>query len=225
VRIGDPLDVILLIAFVVVVVLLLLQTRNAWLTRRMNLRATDRRPRDVSAEDREPSPVAAELIGALDGLGFRRLGETELTVSEMGLTATSWVRVDPEGTTTAEVVDVGGPGMAVLISAFGDGAQLDTGYPTGERIRDPDFRCGRVATSVSDAYAFHRREIDDFGASHGRPLPVTDMAAFLRHEVAGRQRFSQRKLGKAWRRIQLGAIVQLALVLAVVGYLLAVNLG
>jgi hypothetical protein len=223
VRIADPLDLVLLALFVLLGAGLVLQVRSAWRTRLMDRRAKDRRPRDVSSEARPPGPATAELIGRLDGLGFRRLGETELTIPEMGLTVTSWVRLDAEETTTAEVVDVGGPPMAVLISAFGDEAQVDTGYPFGERIRDPDLVCERVSSSIEEAYALHRREIDDFGAAHGRALPVADMVDFLRHEVAGRQRYSQRKLGKAWRRTQLGAVVRLAVVLAVVGYLLVVN--
>lgn len=222
-RIGDPLDVALLGLFVLLGAVLLVQARRAWRTKLMNLHAKDRRPRDVSSEGRQPGRAAGELIGRLDGLGFRRLGETELTLPEIGLTATSWVRLDAPGTTTAEVVEVAGPGMAALISTFGDGAQLNTSYPIGDRIRDPDLRCARVSTSVADAYAFHRREIDDFGAAHGAPLPIAGMVDFLRREVAGRQRYSQRILDRAWRRVQLGGVVRSVVALAVVGYLLVVN--
>jgi hypothetical protein len=222
-RIHDPVDVLLLVVFVLLAVGLVLQLRQAWLTRLMNQRAQHRRPRDVSAEMRPADGDAFRLMAELDRLGFHRLGETEMVIPELGLTAMSWVRVDAEGTTTAEVVDMPPEGLLAFVSVFGDGAQIETGYPVGEQIRDPDYRTRQVSSSSAEAYALHRQEIDDFGQAHGRPLAVADMAGFIRHEVAGRQRFSQRKLGRAWRRIQLGSVLRLVIALAVVGGLLLVS--
>jgi hypothetical protein len=194
-----------------------------------------RRPRDVSDRETPPSTVLHTTVAALAVLGFRRLGEYEVTLpggpvailrrngrSTAGAATrapVAWVFVDIQETTVAEVVVVGGDdppeALVGLTTTMRDGAVVETMYPRGERIEDPDFHSGHVRTSLAAAYDDHRLHAGRFTPRHGTPRRVSTMRDLLREDELYRRRFAKRKLrGPLIRRHLAPALLVSAMSLA-----------
>jgi len=201
--------------------------------------AASRRPFDASGAGLQPTTRVAEQLATLSQLGFTRLGEAQLDLPgqrAVQMTATGSVRVegpardrhtifvlvDQERTIVAETGDV--PGVPVLVSlnsAFADSTVVETMFPRGESIDDPDFHSGHNSHSLSRAYDDQRRHIDGWRASHGEPLAVTNMADYLRGDAAYRERYARRKLrGPLIRRQVVPAAIGLLVVLVIVALML-----
>lgn len=166
--------------------------------------ASERRPRNVSVEQRQPPSAVRQLLGELTVLGFRRLGETELSVPDTGVIgsllgrqrrSTSWLLVDSVATTVAEVTEIGP--MVSLESWMVDDSVVQTTTPMGEDIDEPDLRTTAVKGSVAEAYTHHRLMVDGRAAIHGAPRGIHSMGDHLRNDADYRQRFGRRFLRRA----------------------------
>ena len=168
------------------------------------LGATTRRPRNVSDQKREPPPRVARSMGELAVLGFRRLGETELTVPDLGVLGpllrrqqrhTAWIMVDEPATTTAVVIDM--RPYVWLETWLTDASIVHTTYGGGEEIDTSMLRSAVARSSIADAYRVQRVLVDERASHHGVPHGVHSMGDFLRNDADYRQRFARRYLRRA----------------------------
>ncbi|HUG48350.1 MAG TPA: hypothetical protein VMP67_08055 [Candidatus Limnocylindria bacterium] len=197
---------------------------------RVYLGASERRPRNVSDELRQPSAKLAQLLGALALVGFRRLGETEVSLPDTSLFGpvlrrerrhTIWLLVDGPGTTMAAAVE---PGPLVSFETWlADGSVLQTTHPFGETLDAAGLTARVVRSSPQAAYDEHRRLLDERADAHGAPDGVHSVGDHLRHDATYRERHGRRYLRKSLLLRQLlpaalamGAIL-LALYLTVAG--------
>ncbi|HUG14702.1 MAG TPA: hypothetical protein VMM78_06745, partial [Thermomicrobiales bacterium] len=165
------------------------------------LGSTTRRPRNVSDQKREPPPRVARAMGELAVLGFRRLGETELTVPDLGVLGpllrrrrrhTAWIMADEPTTTTAVVIDM--RPHVWLETWLADASVVHTTYGAGEEIDASMLRSTVVRGSIADAYRVQRVLVDERASYHGAPRGVHSMGDFLRNDAEYRQRFARRYL-------------------------------
>jgi hypothetical protein len=155
-----------------------------------------RRAKDISHKEISPPPVLETAVASLTSLGFTRLGETSTQVPLVPLPGLTWVFLDRNRTTCADVVmegDVDTKPMVVFWTAFNDTATVETGYPTGERIKAPDFWSHTIPSSVKDAYQYHLQQVADFGAYHGSPIRFRSMDDYLQQGAIYRELHARRK--------------------------------
>jgi hypothetical protein len=189
--------------------------------------STRRRSRNVSGERRPVGPKAAPFVHELLALGFRRLGELELSLPDMGLLGafrrrlvkhTCWLLVDGPATSVAVVGEVGP--ICSFESWLEDGVVIQTLFPRGERIELPDYVSSQVRTSLREAYDHHRRQLDARLGPDSYAQLFQSGGDYLRFDASFRERFARRSLrGPLIRRQLLPAGVVLALC-AVVAYLI-----
>jgi hypothetical protein len=198
-----------------------------------------RRPFDVSSAGLTPPPELVPTISALMRLGFKRVGEAGLVLpgtKAVALSATGsprlegessahhtiFVMVDGGATVVAETGQV--PGVPILVSlnsAFGDGSVVETMYPRGESIDDPDFHSGHNSVSLEAAYMDQLTEIRRWTMRHGSPRLVGNMGDYLRTDAEYRDRFAKRKLRGPLLRRQIGPAALIAMaVFAIALYML-----
>ena len=183
-----------------------------WRMWRVYAGSASRRPFDASAAGLVPPRDVVPIIGALIRLGFHRLGEAQLDlpgVRSTELTATAepritgqsttrhtiFVMVDPDGTVLAETGQI--PGVPILVSfnsIYSDRSVVETMYPRGESIHDPDFHSGHNTQNLDRAYDDQRVEMNRWRLRHGTPRTMSTMADYLRADAEYRERFSRRKL-------------------------------
>ena len=190
--------------------------------------ADKRRPVDASSAGLQPPPELVPMISSLMRLGFKRVGEAGLVLpgtKSVQLTATGsplietesrahhtiFVMVDSGGTVMAETGQV--PGRLIMVSlnsAFADGTVVETMYPRGESIHDPDFHSGHNSHSVEAAYMDQLTEINRWTMRHGSARLVSTMADYLRADAEYRDRFAKRKLRGPLLRRQIGPAALIA---------------
>jgi hypothetical protein len=130
--------------------------------------------------------------------------------------------IDEGATVMAETGLVrGGPTLISFNTTFADGSVVETMYPRGESIHDPDFHSGHNSVSLAAAYAEQQLEIDRWRMHHGTPRLIHDMADYLRADADYRERFSKRKLRRPFLLYQLLPIVLVVGVVLVVLSILA----
>jgi hypothetical protein len=176
----------------------------------------------------------ATLIVNLVRLGFTRLGEAQLDLPgfrAVQLTATGdprvagpatsrhaiFVLVDAERTVVAETGQVpGAPVIVSLNSIFADSTVVETLYPRGESIDDPDFHSGHNSHSLDAAYRDQLTHVARWTNSHGAARVCSSIADYLRADAVYRERYAKRTLrGPLIRRQLLPAAL---VVLLVVGF-------
>jgi hypothetical protein len=180
------------------------------------------------------------MVGGLMRLGFRRLGEVQLDLPGLrlvesvqtgvradkgpGMTRhTIFLFVDGAGTILAETGYIdGSPVLVSFSTTFSDETVVETMYPLGESIDDPDFHCGTVSSSLETAYDEQRLHIARWTMRHGSPRAVGAVADYLRDEANYRARFARRKLrGPLVRRQLVPAAVAAVFVVAIAGSMIA----
>ncbi|MCL6432454.1 MAG: hypothetical protein K6V36_16595 [Anaerolineae bacterium] len=166
---------------------------HAWAGLRIALGSRTRRVEDASHLGVPMPPGLQSAAAALTALGFRRLGEKHTPLKGVPGHHISWVFVDPEGTTEAEIVPLGKAALVGLTTAFADEAVVETTYPVGERINEPYFRSHVVTSSLEDAYRHHLVQVADLAAAHGIPCRIETMADSLRVEEMFRRRYVLRR--------------------------------
>jgi hypothetical protein len=157
---------------------------------RTSLGTRSRRVTDVSDLKLTPPPTTRQLIEALQQLGFQRLGEAQLKLP-FRTVSTTWVLVDANNRVQAETM-----GRRVSFSSFfHDDVLVVTDYPNGEHIDTPTYQSHTVTTNVSDAYAYHLKQVAKFGQEYGVPNSIRTMIDYYRGETMGRvYPYARRKL-------------------------------
>lgn len=156
-----------------------------------------RRAEDISHKEISPSPTLEPLVASLIPLGFTRLGETVTYMPLTPFPGITWLFLDENGTTCADIVEIGDVDpkpMVAFWTMFNDTAAAETGYPTGERIDTPDFRSHTIPDSVQDAYQQHLRQVADFGIYHGSPIRFKSMNDYLQQSAIYREHHARRKM-------------------------------
>lgn len=188
-----------LLAGLIIVMLtaLVMSGFHGWRSIRIYRGVTQRRAIDSSNLQLAPPLPLQASIATLTALGFRRLGETQTKMPFAASLGTTWVFIDPEGTTHAEVIR-GEPAMLCFSTMYDDMAVVETGHPFGEQIETPDFRSHTITTSIEDAYRYHQCQIAEFGAAHSTPRPIRDMTDFLREGEIYRVRYARHKMRRLY---------------------------
>ncbi len=160
-----------------------------------------RRPDDISHLGLPPPPELQPTVAALQALGFRRLGETKTPLPITPRQATRWVLVDASNTTEAEAEAEGKSSLIRFLTAYADEAMVETFYPMGECIDEPDYRSHTVTASVEAAYRHHAKQAADFatthGATHGAPQHIESLADSMHWGAVCRHRYARRR-GRRW---------------------------
>jgi len=201
--------------------------------------APTRRQIDASDAGLQPPPELMPYLSTLMRLGFRRLGEAQLDipgvraltlaatgqpriVGEQTTRHTIFVFVDRDGSVVAETgVVPGAPLMTSFNTIYSDGSVVETMYPRGETIDDPDFHSGHSKHSLDRAYDDQHSVMDRWRREHGAPRMISTMADYLRADADYRDRFAKRKLrGPLLRRQILPTALMTAGIIALAALIL-----
>jgi hypothetical protein len=190
------MDLIALLLAVMVAVSALAFGWNAYVNWRFQTgvrRAARIQSVDVSAAGREPPAAIQPLHAALLVRGFRRLGEVGVHLPGRA-PYPMWVLVNPEERVHVELAVVRDRGYAAFVTWFADDAVVETHYPAGAAVDEPDFRAQVVRESLETALKRHLSAVGAFTRAHGEPVAVDDMAAFLTYSRRYNEHFLPRKL-------------------------------
>lgn len=148
---------------------------------------------DVSAAGLTPPAIVQPLHTALRARGFRRLGEIEIHLPGRD-PYPMWVLAGPEGRAHAELTVVRGRGYVAFVTWFADDAIVETHYPAGTAVDEPDFRALVVRESLEAAFNRQVAAVGAFADAHGAPVAIDDMGAFLASNRRYNERLLPRKL-------------------------------
>jgi hypothetical protein len=117
---------------------------------------------DVQVQTVDPAfalvpPSVAGLTEELTRLGFRVVGVTDTVVAGRP-DFRSWVLVEPSGETWLEVGDAG-RGIAVVLSSTPGGRQVESAWPAGMRIDEPELLAAPASTTLEQTIADHRARL------------------------------------------------------------------
>jgi len=171
---------------------------SGWATILAYRSAPRRRAEDISHLQLPLPPHAQSFGQVLADVGFHRLGETKIKLPLASFPRPTWVLVDHEGTTQAEIIAAGHAVALLFVTAFDDETFVETAFPWGEQIEEPSFCSRTVTSSTEEAYRYHRRQVAEWRAEHGTPQPIVDMTGFLRWDTLYRERYSRRKMQRAF---------------------------
>lgn len=156
----------------------------AWRSWRILSGVRTRRLQDAGPLVVQPPDMIHTLLHELNGLGFERIGERWLQLPGRPITY-EWVLGEASGETYVVVVPsiaLGGA-LVACYSSFADSTWVQTNYPRGAVVQRPTFVAGFVSTSLPDALATHRRQVDALRAGHGQPRRIHTMADTLRMDA------------------------------------------
>jgi hypothetical protein len=151
---------------------------NGIVTRRRLIAAADRIRAAVPAvapDPVEPPPpdLAAE-IETIRRLGFQLIGATDTAM--LGRAIRTWVLTEPSGDVWVEVGLASRP-MAIFLTDAASGRFVETAYPTGEPIDDPNLFSEVVASHEEEALTVHRATVRDAGGAVRRVVSMDDYLA------------------------------------------------
>ncbi len=143
------------------------------------------RPVDVSHLLLTPPSEIRHVIDQLKGLGFKRLGEDRSTRPDFKKQITTWILVDRQGTTAAEVGIAPEPGQVIcgFITVFSDDAVLITGHAFGEEHWSEGFVMQTVPSGPEDAWQRHQKALAAMASRHGAAQRLRNMANVLQHSA------------------------------------------
>ncbi len=182
--------------FGILVVLLVFTGATGGLGILIFMGAPKRRPKDASHMKLAPPANAQNTIDRLINLGFHTLGETHTRMPLAMSPGPTWIYVDEQATTEAEILEIN-PG-AFFTTEFADGSTVETGFPQGEDITTSNFVSQTVTTNVEDAYQLHLQTVADFQAGHGAPQTVKNMQDYLYWDGVYRSRHARRKMRRVF---------------------------
>lgn len=139
------------------------------------------RMEDVTNLNIAPTLRVQEAVDQLVALDFRPFGVGRLHAVGSTAPFDGWLYQDSSGEIMVEVIDL--PNVPVLVGLstwFSDETYLETNYPLGGNINQPDFVSHRVTTSITDAYDHQRKLVAHHQQSHGTPVVIHDMTDHLR---------------------------------------------
>jgi hypothetical protein len=179
-------DGVPLVVFLVLLVLFLPGAIRAW---RTYAGVATRRQQDVTGQAPTPEGELAERIGALEVLGYRRIGETwTSTPSGSGF---AWVLVSADEDTYALLApgfrrEVG---LTGFYSTWRDGQWLGTLHPQGSRYQTGGLRIRLEKGTLAAAEASHRAEVAAMSVQRGGRRRITTLADVLELDAEYRTRF------------------------------------
>ena len=148
---------------------------NGIVSRRRLVAAADRIkaavPAVVPDPVEPPSPDLAAEIETIRRLGFQLVGATDTTMS--GHTVRTWILTEPSGDVWVEVGLTLLP-MAIFLSDAASGRFIETAYPTGEPIDDPNLFSEVVGSHEEEALTVHRTAVRDAGGAVRRVVTMDD---------------------------------------------------
>ena len=128
-----------------------------------------------------PRPDVAAEIETVRRLGFQLVGATDTAMS--GHAVRTWILTEPSGDVWVEVGLALMP-MAIFISDAASGRFVETAYPTGEPIDDPDLFSEVVGSHEEEALTVHRAAVVDAGGAVRRVVTMDDyLAAEAVHRI------------------------------------------
>lgn len=147
---------------------------------------------DVSGTVEPPPTPVAESISELTDRGFARIGEARADLGRLGRPV-SWHMVDDTRTVVAEIVPGQRGALVAFTTLLSDEAVVMTTYRFGETFATPGFVATACRTSIEEALALHRRNVDDLLRKRGATLsPVRTMGDALEAERVYRRRHFRR---------------------------------
>ncbi len=175
---------------------------RAWRQYRREVRLAPQRRPVEAGEQAAPLPERAQpLVEALEALGFEQIGAADAGDPGGRETLPVWVFTAPGSAAIAELARARTRLVLIFTTLFGERAAVETAYPGGQRIDEPDFQVRAVRTGVEAAYEQHREQAAAFAASYGEPTRVASMADFLAASAMYNERFLPRKLAAARPRV------------------------
>lgn len=102
-------------------------------------------------------PGVAQLTEELTGLGFRVVGVTDTVVAGRP-DFRSWVLVESSGETWVEVGDAA-RGIAVVLSSTPGGRQVESAWPVGMRVDEPELLAAPASATLELTLADHRARL------------------------------------------------------------------
>ncbi len=168
-----------------------------------------------------PEPVEA-VLGELSRGGFSRIGEAQTDLGQLG-SLVSWHLADAAQTVVAEIVPGRRGAVVALTTMLSDEAAVTTRYPVGETFTTPRFVAAACRTSIDDANALHRRNVDLLVRQRSAALrPVRSLADALAIDRIYRQRHFRRYMRPLLVRSLLTATaMNVASACAIAGFYLA----
>ncbi len=197
-----PFERILALAGLLLALLLLFRFGpTAWRSWQIYSGARTRRMADAGPLEIAPPAPVADRLRELADLGFTRIGERYLQLPGSPIRY-EWLVGDASGETYVIVLPslVTGAFMACY-SSFDDGTWVQPNFPRGEVVVRRSFFASFVSTTVVDAIAAHRRQVETLRAAHGAPRAIRTMADTLRMDADYRTRHggaTLRRLTSGW---------------------------
>lgn len=201
----SPIVIILLIELLLGLGLVALFWRNRqrYLAHQNDVLA--RRTVDATPAAAEAPAVIHPTHNALRELGFTELGQVAekppsapLDFAKLPL---SWLWVDAQRTTLAEVVPLGLAGKVVIFtSRYANAACVETSHPRGEDLALKDYHAQTSDISLAEAYQAHQHQQAVFSQQHGPAQAFNSLSDFLSWDVVYRKHHLPRKMAALTQR-------------------------
>jgi len=165
-----------------------------------------RRQEDAHGAAPPAPPSVVDRAGALESLGYHRLGETRLALPT-GVRF-GWIVAAEDAESYAIIVpSPRAPGLTGVYSAWTDGTWLCTMHPYGEGVDQGTLHVRIVSTSLGEAVLAHRAGLEQFKRTHGEPRPIRTMPDMLALDADYRTRFGGSRLLPITMRIIMPALI------------------
>jgi hypothetical protein len=131
-------------------------------------------PSVVAGSIEPPPPDITSEIDTVRRLGFNLVGATDTRTN--GRSIRTWILTEPSGRVWVEVGQALVP-MAIFLSDAAAGRFIETAYPIGEPIDDPDLFSQVVGSHEEEALTVHRAAVRDAGGVTRRVVTMDDYLA------------------------------------------------
>lgn len=138
--------------------------------------------RDVTSGPLPLFNAKEEDIQRLAKLGFQGLGRLEIKLFWRRQYNVCWYYVDADATTCANVSSYKSEQSTLIIgfvSWFPDNALIETLYPIGERILEPNYISQFVKSDLEAGYRQHQQRIQEWSEQHGTPIVIHDVKQLI----------------------------------------------
>lgn len=138
--------------------------------------------RDVTSGPLPLYNAKEEGIQRLAKLGFQGIGRLEIKLFWQRQYNVCWYYIDADATTCASVSSYKSEKSTLIIafiSWFTDNALIETLYPIGERINEPNYISQFVKNDLEAGYHQHRQRIQDWSERHGAPIVIHDVKQLI----------------------------------------------
>ena len=159
----------------------------------------NRKPKDISSQQAPVTDGLKLFHEQLRSLGFKRLGEYEVSLPLTSGVFTGWCYINDDGTVLAELIDLEenspdavictdntpyrdddgelvlpDPDAMVRMAQFTTHhrrgkAVVETIFPNGDTFEVKNFRVASIKTSLDAAYRYHLRQAAEYENQHGKP--------------------------------------------------------